>query len=356
MVESFKRYYNNSFLDGQRQEAYNLFLGNYIFAQGQPMLWDLSTDYYLHHVDPKNWSRDGRPSYTAWYTPGNLAKQRPLQAVRPWHANPVELTQKLEDYWLEYYRPLALSSFLKIFSFRMNSTLRYIPFKPTQEGHLDLSPFHPRVSNERDSPAKITTRKGVTIADTPIADADYRTTRSVKLIAPNSQFAAVSGPQDPEQPDNQIELPGEHRLQLGYGLKTAQEFPKTSTTFNDKTAVTQWTLNYIVNNSLHPTVEPKELEEYGRYMSHHLNFPLVVSNETNPAQRLDFLSYLESPLRFSEADVVPSEEDVAEYADFLDVEEEALTVTEADLPKKRYKAYGQWLRGKSLFKQSKIES
>ena len=41
------------FKDGQRQEAYNLFLGNYIFAQGQPMLWDLSTDYYLHHADPR---------------------------------------------------------------------------------------------------------------------------------------------------------------------------------------------------------------------------------------------------------------------------------------------------------------
>jgi phosphatidylinositol 3,5-bisphosphate 5-phosphatase len=60
MVESFKRYYNNSFLDGQRQEAYNLFLGNYVFSQGGPMLWDLATDYYLHHADPRAWSGKGR--------------------------------------------------------------------------------------------------------------------------------------------------------------------------------------------------------------------------------------------------------------------------------------------------------
>src|SRR5437762_4074499 len=69
MVESFKRYYNNSFLDGQRQEAYNLFLGNYIFAQGQPMLWDLATDYYLHHADPRAWSDKRRRSYIKWFTP-----------------------------------------------------------------------------------------------------------------------------------------------------------------------------------------------------------------------------------------------------------------------------------------------
>lgn len=63
MLESFKRYYNNSFLDAQRQEAINLFLGNYIFAQGQPMLWDLTTDYYLHHVDPRQGRRRRRYVY-----------------------------------------------------------------------------------------------------------------------------------------------------------------------------------------------------------------------------------------------------------------------------------------------------
>jgi hypothetical protein len=35
--------------------------------------------------------------------------------------------------------------------------------------------------------------------------------------------------------------------------------------------------------------------------------------------------------------------------------EEPLTVTDEDGNKKRYKAYRQWLRGKSLFKQSKVD-
>ena len=40
-------------MDAQRQEAINLFLGNYKIAKGQPTLWELTTDYYLHHIDPR---------------------------------------------------------------------------------------------------------------------------------------------------------------------------------------------------------------------------------------------------------------------------------------------------------------
>jgi hypothetical protein len=53
MIESIRRFYSNSFVDAQRQEAINLFLGNYTIAKGQPTLWELTTDYYLHHIDPR---------------------------------------------------------------------------------------------------------------------------------------------------------------------------------------------------------------------------------------------------------------------------------------------------------------
>ena len=146
MIESFKRYYNNSFLDGQRQEAYNLFLGNYIFAQGQPMLWDLATDYYLHHEDPRQWLEKRKRHYINWYTPEFLEERKlpAYPAVKPNSAQSRIPVSRYDDYWLEYYRPSTLSSFLKMFSYRMNSTLRYIPFKSTQEGRYDLSPFRVR--------------------------------------------------------------------------------------------------------------------------------------------------------------------------------------------------------------------
>jgi phosphatidylinositol 3,5-bisphosphate 5-phosphatase len=117
MVESFKRYYNNS-LDAQRQEAYNLFLGNYIFLQGQPTLWDLTTDYYLHRADPRTLPNIRRLSYT----PAFLERREmppPLSSSRL----PKKSLSCYDDYWLEYYRPLTVSSFSKMFLFKMDSNL-----------------------------------------------------------------------------------------------------------------------------------------------------------------------------------------------------------------------------------------
>ncbi|EFX04620.1 polyphosphoinositide phosphatase fig4 [Grosmannia clavigera kw1407] len=171
MLESFKRYYNNSFLDGQRQEAYNLFLGNYVYAPGQPMLWDLPTDYHLHHADPRRClEQQHRRDYVHWFTPENLRRRLlpPLPAERP--ADPSGgggggssgLTRGgrrvnsrhgliaskplsyFDDYWLEFYRPFFLSSFSKMFTFRIKSTMKYIPPGPAHHGQYDLSPFKVR--------------------------------------------------------------------------------------------------------------------------------------------------------------------------------------------------------------------
>ncbi|KAK3111350.1 phosphatidylinositol-3,5-bisphosphate 5-phosphatase, partial [Teratosphaeriaceae sp. CCFEE 6253] len=49
------------------------------------------------------------------------------------------------------------------------------------------------------------------------------------------------------------------------------------------------------------------------------------------------------------------EEDLLQFWEFARIRGDPLTVTEGDLGQKRYKAYGQWLRGKSLFKQSKVD-
>ncbi|EPE10764.1 polyphosphoinositide phosphatase [Ophiostoma piceae UAMH 11346] len=195
MLETLKRYYNNSFLDGQRQEAYNLFLGNYIYTPGQPMLWDLPTDYYLHHADPRRRKDDGkRRDYIHWFTPENLRRRTlpPLPSITPIGPNLAAIVaarrQQLlqeqqrqlkrkrsghpkmkrtntgrsstnattlsamsskplsyfDDYWLEFYRPYFLSSFAKMFTFKIKSTMKYIPIKSTRDGQYDLSPFKVR--------------------------------------------------------------------------------------------------------------------------------------------------------------------------------------------------------------------
>ncbi|KAI9874183.1 MAG: phosphatidylinositol-3,5-bisphosphate 5-phosphatase [Pleopsidium flavum] len=360
MVESFKRYYNNSFLDGQRQEAYNLFLGNYIFALGQPMLWDLSTDYYLHHAHPRTWSGKRRKSYINWFTPEFLRKQKmpPVTlAQTTLHQNPAVY---IEDYWLEYYRPLALSSFQRIFSFKMNSTLRYIPSRSTQEGRYDLSPFRLRTGLDQEVPEKRDRmRRGWTVSDPQdedehCDDASSLTSHTAALsISKASQLWLQ--PQLNEKPSIKQRVAKEPQVDIMLGRQSRPKPPEPDVAPLSKSLTAQWTLDQFVDNSLAPSMTKSEAEEYERYVSHPLNLPLVVSTQNPPDPDSELLSYISSVTSAGFSTPYSSEEDMADYAEFLLVSDNPLTVTEADAPKKRYKAYRQWLKGKSLFKQQRVD-
>ncbi|KAF2838947.1 polyphosphoinositide phosphatase Fig4 [Patellaria atrata CBS 101060] len=330
MVESFKRYYQNSFLDAQRQEAYNLFLGNYIFVQGQPMLWDLTTDYYLHHSDPRSWANKGRKHYIHWYTPSFIAP-RVLPSVKKPQQELIERgVMHFDDYYLEYYRPRAISSFRKIFSFTMNSTLRYLPKQSQRTGPFDMSPFRVRkvatTIETPDSPEKKPPRKGVKIV---IPHSDEEAVQHVPV-----QHSHTSGSTSP--------------MKQSILRETTVSFPELEPTESSQSFTTfqfaeraQWTFKQFHSNSLNPSVAPLELKEYQRYVSHPLNLPLVTTTDVPDDQiSLTFRNY---------------EEQLSSYEDFLVVPENPLDITEEDGNKKRYKAYRQWLRGKSLFKQSKID-
>jgi hypothetical protein len=376
MVESFKRYYNNSFLDGQRQEAYNLFLGNYIFTQGGPMLWDLSTDYYLHHSDPRAWASNIRRSYINWYTPKFLEPRTLPKKVAPRDPTSQKPLGFFDDYWLEYYRPLAVSSLLKVFAYpgKINSTLRYMPIRSTQEGRYDLSPFKVRTELDQDVPEKKrpSTIKGAAVVELldqeqnqhdAVIDDD---TTSIKLTAtaPTKRITIQRWLQPIHETAYNVMTPT---------LDTVQELPTSSgidgkekdkeTKKLDKSKAAQWTFRQVVHESLNPSVSEQEEEDYARYISHPQTLPLVVSTEVFPAEiDTEYLDYVNGSWRDGGGMVLSSEEingatdeDLAEYTDFLAVADNPLTVTDEDLPKKRYKAYKKWLRGKSLFKQQPID-
>ncbi|OJJ37592.1 hypothetical protein ASPWEDRAFT_39314 [Aspergillus wentii DTO 134E9] len=354
MVESFKRYYNNSFLDAQRQEAYNLFLGNYIFSQGQPMLWDLSTDYYLHHADPRSWSNRKRPSYTSWYTPEYLEPK----ALPPPPARPKEPLSHYDDYWLEYYRPLAVSSFSKIFSYKMNSTLRYLP--PAPGNHYDISPFVSRTPHEtvqRDRHPQRT----VKIQEPPNHRSDYSNSPYLQN-AEASREIQVWTHQNPSA-DKRAPSAGIMKESV-YGVpqplnKIPPIQPPSDSPAPSKAQMAQLTLGHLVTDSLNPSVTAAEAEEYERYINHPLKVPLVVTSEnemtaTSIRERgssLDLLEYANKCNIGENSLEANAEENLADYAEFLNVSTGGLTVVAEDYEKKRYKRYRQWLRGKSLFKQ-----
>ncbi|KAL4807576.1 SacI homology domain-containing protein [Aspergillus unguis] len=341
MVESFKRYYNNSFLDAQRQEAYNLFLGNYIFSQGQPMLWDLSTDYYLHHADPRSWANKKKPDYIKWYTEENLQERD--MPVPP--TAPKEHLSRYDDYWFEYYRPLAVSSFSKIFSYKMNSTLRYLPFRPTSTDDYNLSPFVPRISHEQ---------------------LRERPQRSVKIQDPpplSSNPSHIHEPHQSEKPHGIMKFPssmGTSNTSFSLDSSLTMQNPTQPSNSNpSKAQIAQWTLDQLVTDSLNPSVTTAEASEYERYINHPLKVPLVVTSEDELTAASireheanhDLLEYV-NKCNVEEGTLgANAEENLADYAEFLHVSEDGLTVVEEDKDKKRYKRYRQWLKGKSLFKQ-----
>lgn len=391
MVESFKRYYNNSFMDAQRQEAYNLFLGNYIFAQGGPMLWDLTSDYYLHHSDPRGWSERKKPNYKNWFTPEYLDTPKSPEAVWPQMLAKKSLPY-FDDYWLEYYRPLAVSSFQKVFSYKMHSNLRYIPIKSTQEGKYDLSPFKVRTTNERDTSnsnkSQTQRTRGVKIVETPTtkpSDRDDTSSIDARLSAfpPHPEEALPKPPPSSLGPwlDAQQLLSSSHSYtgiikEPSFGVPLALPHippipsPNSSPYPPTKAEQALSAFTRLVAQSLNPTVP--DAEEYQRYVTHPLNLPLVVSSEVD-AQKTpsasEFREYLDKGKEVDDGldggmmmmttERAEEEEQSGrrrreEFGVFLEIADEGLTVLEEDGEKKRYKAYRQWLRGKSLFKQRPV--
>jgi len=117
MVESIRRFYSNSFTDADKQNAINLFLGNYIPIDDQIPLWELTTDHHLHNKT--NQIMKPLRSYTHWWK----------DTTFEFADNDLEFSQKNVCFYAndnsfeEYYRPKTYTSFSRLFSFNMISNL-----------------------------------------------------------------------------------------------------------------------------------------------------------------------------------------------------------------------------------------
>lgn len=352
MIESFKRYYNNSFLDSQRQEAYNLFLGNYIFQDGQPRLWDLATDYYLHNADPKDWSPLKVGDYIRWFRPEFLKPRSVPPKITPGkvrklaaEAHPVDF---FDDYWLEYYRPATLSSFPKMFAYKMNSTIKYIPINSTKDGRYDLSPFKVR-SIEADGDKK----KAKKSPRSPGRDDDTASIASDGTAAKGISLQRWLHPSQAKDLTKGVQFEG---IDAKLEDSTANR-PSSKPTALEKSKAAQWTFTKAVDDSLNPSVSQAETDDYAQYIKHPQNLPLVVSSDT-PADidSSEYEQYVNGEWQEKGLLVLDGDEEDADlYAQLLKVGENPLTVTEEDGTKKRYRAYRKWLRGKSFFKQQPLD-
>ncbi|SCU99053.1 LANO_0F00628g1_1 [Lachancea nothofagi CBS 11611] len=149
MIESIKRFYSNSFVDAQRQDAINLFLGHYVWQEGMPALWEMNTDFYLHMGSDIGACKR---SYTKWWNiyhtkslretikeeiydkKNDVTRDKVIKNVRGYPG-------AFDNYWNEYYAPRLLSSLKDLFAFNMNSTRRY---NINEKRGNAVSPFHSR--------------------------------------------------------------------------------------------------------------------------------------------------------------------------------------------------------------------
>ncbi|KAG6126240.1 hypothetical protein E4U28_000567 [Claviceps purpurea] len=353
MIESFKRYYNNSFLDSQRQEAYNLFLGNYVFSQYQPLLWEISTDYYLHHIHPRDWAATrSTNNYIKWYDSSHI---RPRTAPGPLVMKKLSV-EAVDDYWLEYYRPATLSSFPKMFAYKMNSTIKYIPLKSTQDGRYDLSPFRVRTDPDIDSEkhnrkadmkvaAKSTLSSGYTI-DNSVASAG---SSSIPIKGISMHRWLQPGP---EKSNALLDVTESHPALNG----RRQDMDCSKPTAFEKSNAAQWTFTKAVHDSLNPSLNAQEADDYDRYIRHPQNLPLVISNhEPSDIDASEYRDYVNGSWKDQGLSFTETDEELDLYHELLKIADNPLTVTDDDSTKKRYKAYRKWLRGKSFFKQQPLD-
>lgn len=155
MLNSIKRIYSNSFMDLIRQEAINLFLGNYLYDPNKPKLWELQNDYYLHNATLIE-DLTTKTSYQHWYNDFFLEGSRFVMthmSARSRVNGPTGFYTYMEQYpdyndnWFnECYMPRKFQSFSNLFPFNMNSNSRYFPsiIRNEVSTRFDYSPFESR--------------------------------------------------------------------------------------------------------------------------------------------------------------------------------------------------------------------
>ncbi|EIN05856.1 polyphosphoinositide phosphatase [Punctularia strigosozonata HHB-11173 SS5] len=117
LIENFRRFYTNSLLDADKQNAINLFLG-------------------VQSERPTS-SPPKRGGYRNWFNPAHLEIAYPQDKCEE---GLQEFARTKADFWIEYYRPLLFTSLGKHFAYSMNSTLK-LPGKTVKD--IYRSPFLP---------------------------------------------------------------------------------------------------------------------------------------------------------------------------------------------------------------------
>ncbi|XP_057617468.1 polyphosphoinositide phosphatase isoform X1 [Chionomys nivalis] len=253
IMQTLSRYYSNAFSDADRQDSINLFLGVFHPTEGKPHLWELPTDFYLHHKNTMS-LLPTRRSYTYWWTP-EVIKHLPLPydevicaanlkklTVKRFHRGEEEI-----DIHNEFFRPYELSSFDETFCLAMTSSAR--DFMPKTVG-IDPSPFTVRKPDE--------TGKSVLGNKSNREEAVLQRKTAASAPPPPSEEAVSSSSEDDSGTDREDE-----------GFVSQRSTPVKMTDTGDSTKVTETVvqpMKEVYGINLSDTLSEEDFAVYARFV------------------------------------------------------------------------------------------
>ena len=115
MFNTFKRYFNNSFNDANKQSRINLFLGKYQIKENQPDIWEIENDTDLHRVFnleklPEHYLKEGVDFYTKFNLLDDIFDK--VDSIH-YITNQQDLLNLSKDFNLEIIQKLKLTKFNK---------------------------------------------------------------------------------------------------------------------------------------------------------------------------------------------------------------------------------------------------
>ncbi|KAG9432803.1 polyphosphoinositide phosphatase isoform X1 [Apis mellifera carnica] len=144
IMQTLSRYYSNTFSDQEKQHTINLFLGLFIPEEGKPPIWELLTDYYLHHKPACHYSRRTK-LLTQWWD-NTVLKCLPyaLNEITKTCSEIIQVQNSMEemiDVYYDYHRPYELSLLSEVYAYKISHSVRdFMPHFTTS-----FSPFVVRI-------------------------------------------------------------------------------------------------------------------------------------------------------------------------------------------------------------------
>ncbi|CAL1527176.1 unnamed protein product [Lymnaea stagnalis] len=267
IMQTLSRYYRNNFSDVEKQQAFNLFLGVFLPCEGQPNLWDLLTDYYLHNK-PSMGIPIIRNHYCQWWDKDvwtslplpqeEVSKPKMTQAA-------VMMAPQTDEHvnsFYEHYRPAEITSFDDIYQIYLSQTCwKHLPKNTT-----DFSPFcvrHSTDTSDRESNPNIS-GKDSTSSTTSFGSEGSSDTTDDSDVEGGVQLSESSSDHSSGDEDNYISF-----KELFPSMKTVYDTDITEPSLRDQKIYERYVdIGTGQSNERQPDSEPNDLLSVDRKGGH----------------------------------------------------------------------------------------